>query len=123
MKKNNDIDEDYVFIRDQLRQLVEQGEKALASAEAIVEETNHPRAIEVLSSLLKTQADNVGKLMALHKEKKIVKQIPAKASGEQPTIGTQQNTMINMTSSDLSKLLEDVNNKSHNVIDVETNKE
>lgn len=55
--------EDYKNARDKLTQLISVGESAIESFKDIAEETQEPRAFEVLANLIKTTADMTKTLM------------------------------------------------------------
>ena len=64
------VNSDYERSRATLLQLLEEGKDALALAMEITRNTEHPRAIEALSGLLKNVADINDKLMKLNKKNK-----------------------------------------------------
>lgn len=72
--KNDDlktcVETDSNYARENYYKLIEKGEQSIDSIYKIAKESMHPRAFEVLAQLLKTQSDNVDKLMKLQKEKK-----------------------------------------------------
>ena len=102
-------DEDLDLVRTTLRTLLMQGEEGLMLAQRVAEESEHPRAIEVLTGMIKQQSENAFKLMEMHKKNK---EIRADQSGQQQLGGpvTNNNLIVSDTSEFLKKLeaLDDV---------------
>lgn len=103
-------DEDLDLVRTTLRTLLMQGEEGLLLAQRVAEESEHPRAIEVLTGMIKQQSENAFKLMEMHKKNK---EIRADQSGQQQQLGgpvTNNNLIVSDTSEFLKKLeaLDDV---------------
>ena len=61
---HSSYDEDLDLIRSTLRTLLLTGEEGLRMAQDLAEESEHPRAIEVLTGMIKQQADNAHALLA-----------------------------------------------------------
>jgi len=102
-------DEDLDLVRTTLRTLLMQGEEGLMLAQRVAEESEHPRAIEVLTGMIKQQSENAFKLIEMHKKNK---EIRADQSGQQQLGGpvTNNNLIVSDTSEFLKKLeaLDDV---------------
>jgi CBS-domain-containing membrane protein len=102
-------DEDLDLVRTTLRTLLMQGEEGLQLATRVAEESEHPRAIEVLTGMIKQQSENAFKLMEMHKKNK---EIRADESGNQQLGGpvTNNNLIVSDTSEFLKRLeaLDDV---------------
>ena len=97
-------DEDLDLVRTTLRTLLMQGEEGLMLAQRVAEESEHPRAIEVLTGMIKQQSENAFKLMEMHKKNK---EIRADQSGQQQQLGgpvTNNNLIVSDTSEFLKKL-------------------
>ena len=69
MNDSDNIQVDYEYTRGNLHELIEKGKESLDLAMRIAEETEHPRAIEVLAGMLKNVSDVNDKLMELNKKK------------------------------------------------------
>ena len=82
VKVNKEIDEDYNFSRETYKDLVDKSNKAIDGMMELALQSEHPRAFEVLSNMLKNTSDMTDKLMALQKQKKEVKK---KEKGEVPS--------------------------------------
>lgn len=102
-------DADFDYARGNYYEIIEQGKAAIQTSMHIAAETQNPRAIEVLSGLLKNMADVNKQLVQMSKDKQDVKLSKQQASGKgsvQP-IGTQQNITFVGTSADLNKIIAD----------------
>lgn len=64
----DDIISDYEYTRNKYYQILEKGNEALNSALEVAQNTDHPRAYEVVGQLLKHNADIVDKLLDLQKK-------------------------------------------------------
>jgi hypothetical protein len=85
--KSNQIQSDADYARSNLYGLIEKGNETIENISDIAKESMHPRAFEVLGQLIKTQSENLDKLLKLQKDKKELLK-----TEEQPT--TQQNIAI-----------------------------
>ena len=102
----NPVNDDnaYDYARDNLVSFIEKGKIALEDAIRIMQQSEHPRAVEVVSGLLKNMADVNKQLLELKKANRELNQ-PSKTA-EQPAIGHQTNNSIFVgTSADLAKLI------------------
>lgn len=97
----DDYDEDLELVRKTLRSLLISGEEGIELANRVAEESEHPRAIEVLGGLLKQQAENAGKLLAMHKTHKEIN--TNEASSDRPNV-TNNNLYVTDTSEFLKEL-------------------
>jgi len=113
---NKDITDDYDYSRDKYKGILDRGEEALDGMMQLASESEHPRAYEVLSGMLKNMADVTDKLMDLQKKKKEL----TKEEEKQAPSGLTQNNVFVGSTTDLQRMLLD-NNKSE-VIDVNTDK-
>lgn len=104
-------DEDYSYARARHYELAEKGSEALEIAMRIAHGTENPRAIEVLSGLIKTLSDVNKTMLGLNKDKADVKTAKTGKGNVTPTIGTavqtQNNTIFVGSSKDLNKLISD----------------
>jgi hypothetical protein len=97
--ESNDIKKDYEYARGNLYSLVEKGQEAINGMLELAQESEMPRAYEVLGQLIKTTTETTEKLMALHKIKKDVEQDAPKG----PT--TVNNALFVGSTTELAKLL------------------
>lgn len=78
---DNDLDEDYNEARDTLKDLVKKGNDAIDHLLAIATDTEHPRAFEVVATLIKNTAEANEKLLTMQKAVRDMKNIKAKDAG------------------------------------------
>ena len=104
----DDVKDDYEFSREMYRQLAQKGQTAIDDMLQLAAESEHPRAFEVLSTMLKQNAEITEKLMALQKDKKKLDE-PTKT--EQNNV-TNNNLFVGSTS-DLQRMLHNEKNIKH----------
>tara|TARA_R110000782_G_scaffold33221_11_gene80392 strand:- start:397 stop:768 length:372 start_codon:yes stop_codon:yes gene_type:complete len=73
--KKDDIQTDYDFAREQYQDLVKKGNDAIDLMMELVKDSESPRAFEVLSSMMKQNAEIADKLMTLQKDKKVIEKM------------------------------------------------
>jgi len=100
---HSSYDEDLDLIRSTLRTLLLTGEEGLRMAQDLAEESEHPRAIEVLTGMIKQQADNAHALLAMHKKNQEINVTQAKGGPEEQKSLTQ-NVFVGSTA-ELQKML------------------
>lgn len=101
-----DSEEDYEVIRTNLKELMEKSSKSIDAMLALAEATEHPRAFEVLSAMLKTSSEISMELLAMHKARKALvaeSGVPG-APAANGTNNTQNNFFVGSTT-ELQKLL------------------
>jgi len=99
-----DLDIDYEDSRQTLKELVEKGNQAVDHLLAIATETEHPRAFEVVATLIKNTAEANEKLMNIQKAIRELKNIKKNES----SVNVDKAIFIGSTS-ELSKLLKNKN--------------
>ena len=110
-EQNKDILDDYNYSREKYKKIIDRGEEALDGMMQLAAESEHPRAYEVLSGMLKNMADVTDKLMDLQNKKtKLQEQKP-----EAPQGGIAQNNVFIGSTTDLQRMLL---NKKSEIIDV-----
>jgi hypothetical protein len=98
----SDIDSDFEFARNNIRELAEKGKVAVDNILQVASATDHPRAYEVAANLLKSMADINKDLIELQKKKRDL--MPQK---EQPQITVDKAVFIGSTS-DLIKQIKQI---------------
>lgn len=78
---DGDLDNDYQESRQTLKDLVVKGNQAIDHLLAIASETEHPRAFEVVATLIKNTAEANEKLMVMQKTIRELKNIKKNDSG------------------------------------------
>jgi hypothetical protein len=98
----SDIDSDFEFARNNIRELAEKGKIAVDNILQVASATDHPRAYEVAANLLKSMADINKDLIELQKKKRDL--MPQK---EQPQITVDKAVFVGSTS-DLIKQIKQI---------------
>jgi hypothetical protein len=96
-----DIKKDYNYVRGNMYSIVEKGQEALNSALELAQETDSPRAYEVVGQLIKNVSDSAEKLIELQKKLKDIEDGSSSKKG--PTNVT--NALFVGSTAELSKLL------------------
>jgi len=97
---DKNVQSDYDYSRTTYYDLIEKGRESLDLMIEVARETEHPRAFEVLSGMIKNISDVNDKLMDLNKKTKDLKEQPKQIEG-----ATTNNVFIGSTT-DLQKLLQ-----------------
>jgi hypothetical protein len=105
----NDIKRDYEYSRGNFYSIIEKGQEAINSVLELAQETESPRAYEVVGQLIKNVSDATDKLMELQKKLKDIEEVKS-SSG--PTNVT--NALFVGSTAELSKLLKTKLNDEEN---------
>ena len=111
------LQDDYESSRETYKELIDKGNEAIDLMMELARDSQHPRAFEVLATLLKTQADNNDKLLELQKR---LKQLKEPVKGSQSPNVTNNNVFVGSTT-DLQRFILDQNKNKTKVIDVDGN--
>ena len=98
--EEKNVDNDYKYSRDTYYELVEKGKESLELMIEVARESEHPRAFEVLSGMIKNISDVNDRLMDLNKKKKDLD----KKDEIQKIANTTNNLFVGSTT-ELQKLL------------------
>ena len=112
--EEKNVDNDYKYSRDTYYELVEKGKESLELMIEVARESEHPRAFEVLSGMIKNISDVNDRLMDLNKKKKDLD----KKEEIQKIANTTNNLFVGSTA-ELQKILK---NESK-IVDVTPNPE
>lgn len=96
---DKDLDKDYEESRKTLKELVRKGNDAIDHLLAIATDTEHPRAFEVVATLIKNTAEANEKLMVMQKSVRDMKNIKSKE-----TVNVDKAIFVGSTA-ELNKLL------------------
>lgn len=110
--ENKNIKSDYDYSRDTYYDLIEKGRESLELMIEVARESEHPRAFEVLSNMIKGIADVNDKLMDLNKKNKEITQ-----SKDEPKSITNNNVFVGSTTDLQRLLLKDIDEKVINTVD------
>ena len=111
--ENKNVNTDYEYSRDTYYELIEKGRESLELMIEVARESEHPRAFEVLSGMMKNMADVNDKLMDLNKKNKDINQ-----KDEPKQLGNTTNNLFVGTTTDLQRLIQN-ESQVEKVIDVE----
>jgi hypothetical protein len=107
---DKNVQNDYEYSRSTYYELIEKGRESLDMMIEVARESEHPRAYEVLSGLIKNISEVNDKLMDLNKKNKEIQKDEVKQIAN-----TTNNNLFLSSTADLQKLL---NGKDDSVIDV-----
>jgi hypothetical protein len=108
--KTDDIKNDYEYTRGNLYSIIEKGQEAINCVLELAQESDSPRAYEVLGQLIKNVSDTTDKLIDLQKK---IKDIDEKKSSGGPTNVT--NALFVGSTAELSKLLKSQKKKDDGI--------
>lgn len=100
--KGEDKEKDYQYARAQLYDIVEKMQESLNSAMEVAQQSDHPRAYEVVFNGAKNAADVVDKIQDLHKKMADVEKEEQKVVNQ-----TQNNVFMSGSTADLLKMLKE----------------
>ncbi len=113
---DGNIDNDFEYARRTYHDILAKGSSALDDMMEVARSTEHPRAFEVLSTMMKTLADVNGNLLDLHKKKKDIR---VKSQQSLPSTPVTNNNLFVGSTTDLQRMLMDqMKPKDPNVIDI-----
>lgn len=101
MADSDNVDNDIEFARRNYYDILVKGSEAMEEMMDVARATEHPRAYEVFSTMMKTMADVNGNLVDLHKKKKDIKKEDTPAA----LPGTTNNNVFVGSTADLQKML------------------
>jgi len=113
--ENKNIQSDYDYSRQTYYDLIEKGRESLEDMIEVARQSEHPRAYEVLSGMIKNISDVNDKLMDLNKKQKDIN----KKDDEPKQVGNTTNNVFLGSTSDLQRLLQ----QDENIIDVTPDRE
>lgn len=107
LSSDNIIETDYEITRSNLYNLLQTGQEALNRALEVAKQSEHPRAFEVVSGLMKDVADVNHKLMDLHK-KKLALEAQKGTPPKQDEVPVSNTAIFVGSTSELSKMLDNL---------------
>ncbi len=102
------LDNDFEYARGNLYQVIENGSNALTELLEVAQQSQHPRAFEVVATLVRTLSDANIALMDLSKKKQTIE--TTANGGNNPS--TVNNTLFVGSTGDLQKLIKKQINES-----------
>ena len=101
--KSEDKEKDYTYARAQLYDIVEKMQESINDAMEVAQQSEHPRAYEVVFNGAKNAADVVEKITDLHKK---MNDLEREAPKQQSTSQVQNNLFVGSTS-ELMKMVKE----------------
>ena len=114
-KNDKKIKDDYEYSRQTYYEILEKGKESMELMIEVARESEHPRAFEVLSTMMKNMADVNDKLMDLNKKNKDINK-----EDDPKQLGNTTNNLFVGTTTDLQRLIQ---NEKNVVIDAESESE
>lgn len=114
-EEEKNLKDDYEYSRETYYDLLAKGRESLELMIEVARESEHPRAFEVLSGMMKNMADINDKLMDLNKKNKDINK-----KDEPKQLGNTTNNLFVGTTTDLQRLIRE---ESGVVIDAEPESE
>ena len=102
---DNQVQDDFEFARGHMINAIEKGQEALSDMLQVAGMSQHPRAYEVIATLLKTVADATKDLLELQKRKKDL-------TGVSSTPTTVNNNLFVGSTAELQQLIKKQNEQS-----------
>ena len=112
MSDDRQKDDDYEYTRETLYDLIEKGREGIEEMIEVARQSEHPRAYEVLATLIKDTAQTSEKLMDLHRKIQHLDQMMLPAPEKQSN--TTNNLFIGSTT-ELQRMLKDLNNEEKEI--------
>jgi hypothetical protein len=103
------IDDDFEYSRKTYYDLIEKGQDALEEMIQVARALEHPRAFEVVATMMKNISDVNDRLMDLHKKKANMQPVAADSNNTKSITNNNTAVFIGSTT-DLQKLMLDMNN-------------
>ena len=100
-----DLDADYLESRQTHKELIEKGNQAIDHLLAIASESEHPRAFEVVATLIKNTSEANEKLLNMQK---LMREMKGMKSGDQSKVSVDKAIFVGSTA-ELSKLIKGKN--------------
>jgi len=113
---SNNAEDDFEMVRQTYHDLLAKGGSSLEDMMEVARATEHPRAFEVLSGMMKNMADISGNLMDMHKKRKEFHTTDKPAA----IAGTTNNNVFVGSTTELQRMLQDASEK---MIDVSPTEE
>ena len=106
MTDSDNIKTDYEYSRDTYYELIQKGRNSLDLMIEVARESEHPRAFEVLATMIKNVSDVNDRLMDLNKKNRDINL----KDQHKAQIENQQNNIFLGSTAELQKLLQQTNN-------------
>jgi 5'-3' exonuclease len=109
MTDSDNLKTDYEYSRKTYYELIQKGKNSLDLMIEVARESEHPRAFEVLATMIKNVSDVNDRLMDLNKKNRDIN-LKDQPNKPQAQIENQQNNIFLGSTAELQKLLQQTNN-------------
>lgn len=100
-----DTEDDYEFARAHIKKLILASDDAIERLHELATDAEHPRAFEVLTTMIKNTAEMNASLLDLVKNRKKIVQEPVSGGSAPGVVNTTNNSIYVGTTADLQKFL------------------
>ena len=121
--ENQDYDKDYAEVRSNLKTLIEKSTEAVDGMLNVAQESDSPRAYEVVSDLIKTAIESNNKLMDLHKKMKEIKEVAKQSEKNSTNVFNDNRSVFVGNPNELLKLIRQNKNNTTDEMVVDEKKE
>ena len=101
---NTPLEEDFDFVVENLKELIAQGKDTIDELILIAKQSQHPRAFEVIATLMKAVADMNNDIINAHKKKNDI--VPASAEHSKGTRNVTNNNLFVGSTAELQAFLD-----------------
>ena len=102
------INDDYEHVRFNMRELLNTGKDALLDALEVAKQSEHPRAYEVVGTLMKQLADMNQQLLDVHQQKQKLSGLNVKEKQQSNQV-TNNNAIFVGSTNDLASMIKNMN--------------
>lgn len=110
---NETMIEDVEHALENIYEAIESSKKTVEDMLSIAQQSQHPKAYEVLNSCIKTLADTSKDLVDIHLKRQKLESKSNNSPGEDNTQTVNHNTVIVSSTADLQKMINDLKNKNN----------
>jgi hypothetical protein len=107
----DEVEMDFEYVRQNLTDLIAQGKDSIEELIMIAKQSQHPRAFEVIATLIKATADVNSDLLAVHKKKNDLR--PSQATHSKGVSTVTNNNLFVGSTAELQEFLDQQQNKKH----------
>lgn len=101
---NTPLEEDFDFVVDNLKELISQGRETIDELILIAKQSQHPRAFEVIATLMKAVADMNNDILNAHKKKNDI--VPSSAEHSKGARNVTNNNLFVGSTAELQAFLD-----------------
>ena len=106
MSDDKKLDDDYEYSREVYYDLIQKGQEGIEEMIELAKASEHPRAFEVLSGMIKNVSDVSDRLIQLNKTKKQIEQLNKTPALTDQSGGTTNNNIFIGSTTELQRFLQ-----------------